>query len=193
MWLEIKAGMALRLGDLTSAEAVFPELERSALESGEPHRILPMAGVVLPWAAHLGDHATAAEVVDAVLDLPARTSWALLAPATIPRALAQLGDVERLARFDGRLDDGTSAAFLRATKCACRGFLALADDDWSTAVEAFREEVEVERRRGAGYLAACAELDLAVALDAGGDAEAAVTARSGARAVIDALGCINPF
>ena len=55
-----------------------------------------------------------------------------------------------------------------------------------------QDAVELERERGALVNAACAELDVALALDAIGDEEAAVAARARADAVLAPLGCVNP-
>jgi class 3 adenylate cyclase len=193
VWLELLAGMALRRGDLARADALLPELRRSAIASEEPQRILPMAGVVLPRAALAGDRATAAEVVGAILDLPGRMLWTLLVPSAIPRALAQVGDIDSLRRFDGHLGHGTVTDQVRITRSTSRGFLALADGEPLVAVEAFREEVELERSRGADYHVACAEIDLAAALEAAGDVDRAAATRASARTMLDALGCVNPF
>src|SRR5206468_6381954 len=67
VWLEVVAGTALRRGDLGSAGSLLSEFEDDAIASDEPQRILPMAGVVLPWAALSGDRARAAAVADAIL------------------------------------------------------------------------------------------------------------------------------
>jgi len=193
VWLEVVAGMALRRGDLASADALLPELRRSALASEEPQRIVPMAGVVLPRAAIAGDRSAAAEILAAMLSLTGQTLWTLLVPSAVPRALAQVGDIEGLRLLSERLGYGVVADFQRITSSASLGFLALADGDPAAAVAAFREEVELERSRGADYLAACAELDLALALEAAGDSGGAADARASAQTVLTPLGCVNPF
>src|SRR5206468_13121779 len=115
VWLEVVAGTALRRGDLGSAGALLRELKHDAIASEEPQRILPMAGVVLPWAALSGDHTTAAEVADTILGLRGQTLWALHAPPTIPRSFAQIGDIDSLRRFADHVGAGTTADQVRIT------------------------------------------------------------------------------
>jgi len=192
VWLEVNAGMALRYGDVEQASALMPEFQRTAIESEEPQRIVPMASLLLPWAVLTGQHATLAEVIAVVLDLPGRARWTLLASPSIPRALAQAGAVESLRLFERALGDGVPQGSLLSTECTSRGYVALADGEPAVAIESFREAAERERARGADYLVACAELDLALALEAAGDAESAAATRASAQAVLDAMGCVNP-
>ena len=49
VWLGLRGGMALRRGDLRTAEPLIEELQPAAIASGEAQRIVPMASVALPW------------------------------------------------------------------------------------------------------------------------------------------------
>ena len=192
VWLEVVAGTALRRGNLEHADALLPELRHKAIESGEPQRILPMAGVVLSRAALADDRETLDEVASAVLELPGRALWTLITSPAIPRALAQAEATEYLQRFDRVLGEGELIGGLRITKCATRGLLALAEGKPDAALEFFQEALDLERARGADYLVACAELDVSRALAAVGDSLGAADARARAHAVLDPLGCVNP-
>jgi tetratricopeptide (TPR) repeat protein len=193
VWLEIVAGTLLRRGDLERADALLPELRRMAVESGEPQRILPMAGIVLPRAALAGDRTTLRDITSIMLGLPGRAYWTLITAPAIPRALAHAGEEDALQRFADALEDGQAVGSLRISKCASRGFLALVHGHLDDAVVLFREAVVLERARDAHYAAACAELDLALALEATGNGRGADEARTRAAAVLGPLGCVNPF
>jgi hypothetical protein len=64
---------------------------------------------------------------------------------------------------------------------------------YDEAVAAFAEAATLEREHGASYYAACAELDLARAYEARGDAKVADATRQGAQALFDRIGCVNPI
>jgi len=192
VWLEVVAGTALRRGDLARAGHLVSELRQVAIASEEPQRILPMAGVVLPWAVLSDDRATVSEVMDAILELRGQTLWALHAPPAIPRSLAQIGDVDSLRRLAEHLVAAEVTDQVRITSSTARGFVALADGDPPAAVEAFRAAVKLERSRGADYHVACAELDVAAALEAAGDVAEAAEIRAGVRTMLDGLACVHP-
>jgi hypothetical protein len=61
------------------------------------------------------------------------------------------------------------------------------------AIERLTAAVEAERELGYLYDAACLELDLARALEAHGDADAAEETRERAASVLAPLGCVNAF
>src|SRR5262249_32414531 len=65
------------------------------------------------------------------------------------------------------------------------------DGDPPTAVEAFRAAVKLERSRGADYHVACAELDVAAALEAAGDVAEAAEIRAGVGTMLDGLACAH--
>lgn len=191
VWLEIVAGTLLRRGELHRADALLPELRRTAIESGEPQRILPMAGIVLPRAAQTGDRATLLDITSVILTLPGRGYWTLITSPAIPRALAQAEEHDALQRFADALDDGRDVGSTRITRRTCGGFIALAHGQLDDAVGSFREAVNLERAHGAHYSAACAELDLALALDATGNEREAEKVRANAAMVLLPLGCTN--
>jgi hypothetical protein len=61
------------------------------------------------------------------------------------------------------------------------------------AVRALSAAIETEQKVGYVYDAACLELDLARALEAGGDTDAAGQARARAASVLEPLGVVNAF
>ncbi|TML67768.1 MAG: hypothetical protein E6G14_11490 [Actinobacteria bacterium] len=171
---------------------MLPEFRRLAVASEEPQRILPMAGVVLPRAAMAGDRGTLRDITKIILELPGREYWTLVTAPAIPRALARAGEHDALERFAAALEDGRPVGELRTAKRVSGGYLSLAGGRPGDAVDAFRDAVSLERARDAHYAAACAELDLALALAAAGDSRGAEEARDRAATVLEPLGCVNP-
>jgi tetratricopeptide (TPR) repeat protein len=49
VFLTVAGGLSLRRGQMETAKQLLEELRPQALASGEPQRIVPMAGVTLPW------------------------------------------------------------------------------------------------------------------------------------------------
>jgi class 3 adenylate cyclase len=193
--LEILAGMAVRRGDLATADRLLPEFIADAIASREPQRIVPMAGVVLPRAALAGDGETVRAVTETLLTaFDGRLQLTTIASAAIPRALFQAGEFALLRRLDEvMLHEATMGRCARAVQLAGSGLLALSAGDAGTALSLLREAVEIEHQRGAHYAAACAELDLALAYEAVGDGSGAAEARGKARAFLEPLGCVNPI
>jgi tetratricopeptide (TPR) repeat protein len=194
--LGLRGGLALRRGDLETAGPLIEELRPAALESGEPHRILPMACVALPWlhVSSMSDELRSlAEQVLTILD----GRWPSVAPAVpIVRALAAAGEEELLRRtVDSmrRTPKEVQTAKLRTGLLAGEGLLALMEQRPAEAVELLTAAVEAERGLGYLYDAACLELDLARALEAHGDADAAEETRERAASVLVPLGCVNAF
>jgi tetratricopeptide (TPR) repeat protein len=191
--LVVTGGLALRRGDLQTAEPLFEELRPLALESGEPQRIIPMASVVLPWL-------TVSEDVEGLRSLATQILaavdfWPFVLDAVpVVRALAAAGETEILA--------GTTEA-MRHTPIAStnvnsavrvgEGLLALAEGRPRDAAEQLEAAIEKERQLGRTYSAACLELDLVRALEAAGDAAAAQEAQARASSILEPLGCVNPF
>ena len=104
-----------------------------------------------------------------------------------------VGEVDLLERTEKALVvKATTARYTHAVALACTGIGALAEGRPSDALVPLRDAVELERERGALVNAGCAELDVALALDAIGDEEAAKAARARADAVLAPLGCVNP-
>ncbi len=192
VWFEVVAGTLLRRGELARADTMLPEFRRLAVASEEPQRILPMAGVVLPRAAMAGDRGTLREITEIILELPGREYWTLVTAPAIPRALARAGEHIALERFAAALEEGRPVGELGVAKRVSGGYLALAAGRPGDAVDSFREAVSLERARDAHYAAACAELDLALALEAAGDPRGGEEARERAATVLEPLGCVNP-
>jgi len=196
VWLEVAGGLALRRGDLTRAGELMLELQQGALAVGEPQRIVPMASIVVPWAAHAGDQSTVAHIADAVLTLAAR-SWAPTFSAVgVARGLAAAGELDRLARLVSMLRAVPSESWSGnqpISLAASDGLLALAAGELHAAVERLAEAVHLERSLGRAYNTACLELDLATALDAAGDGTGADESRARAAAVLEPLGCVNAY
>ena len=192
---EVVGGMALRRGDLAAAAQPLAELRELALASGEPQRILPMAGVVLPFAALTGDTKTVREVGEAVLERTDR-EWTIIPTAGIPRGLAAATEIELLGRVADAFrqkQEETPSPRLAISADVGAGLFALASGRPADAVEPLRAAVEAERVLGWIYRAACLELELAAALDALGQAAGGSAARARAAAVLEPLGCVNPY
>ena len=73
------------------------------------------------------------------------------------------------------------------------GLLALLQGRAGDAIEQLERAAERERQLGRSYPSACLELDLAQALEAAGREDAASEVRARAAAVLEPLGCVNPF
>ena len=199
IWLDVLAGLALRRGDLATADAHLPAFRQMAIASKEPQRIFPMAFLCVPRAALAGDVETLDELsalVERLLDkMPA--SWSAKLPTTpIVRALwaARAHDllrrhVETLRRV---VPDGQSPV-VRAAIATGNGLLALVDGEPHAAVAALESATAELDTLGRAYEAACARLDLAEAHEAAGDVAAAAAQRAHAAAVFEPLGCVHPF
>ena len=196
LWLGLSGGMALRRGDLAAAEPLLEELRPAALASGEAQRIVPMACVALPWLmlTERSDELRAlAEQVLTTLD----SRWsAVLTAVPAVRALAAAGEAELLQRtLDSmrRTKVEAQTAKLQTSLAVGDGLLALLEQRADAAVERLTAAIERERELGYVYDAACLELDLARALEAAGQTDAADEARKRAASVLEPLGVVNAF
>ena len=192
---ELVGGMAMRRGELAAAAEPLAAMREIASAAGEPQRVLPMAAVVMPYAALTGDHETLRELAETVLSTTDR-EWAQLTTTPIPRALATAGETALLERVAAAFR--LKAADLDAPRIAisasvAEGLVALAAGDAETAVALLRAAAERERGFGWTFRAACLDLDLARALDAAGRPAEAVAARDRADAVLGPLGCVNAY
>jgi len=197
-WLverEIRAGMALRRGDLETTDRLLPAWKDNAMASQEPQRIIPMASIALARALVEEDDTAIRSLTETVLAaVDDRFQWAPLASTAIPRAASSIGDSDLLARLEETLAPSTAGArYAAAVLVACRGLRALVEGRATDAVRLLEEVVDIERERGAVYNAACAELDLARAHELAGDGAAAAAARDRADAVLVPLRCVNPI
>jgi tetratricopeptide (TPR) repeat protein len=194
VYLTVAGGLALRRGELETAERLLEELRPLALASGEPQRIIPMAGVVLPWlvvTGNLGELGSLTEQILASVDRP----WpAVLDSVPVVRALAAAGETGLLVRTAEAIGETAGvSANAQTALLAAAGLLALLEGRAGEAVDQLELATERERRLGRTYYAACLELDLARALEAAGRTAAAQEAQARAAAVLEPLGCVNPF
>jgi len=187
--------MAMRRGDLKAAAEPLTAMREIASAAGEPQRILPMAAVMMPYAALTNAHASLRELVATVLATTGR-EWAQLTTTPIPRALAAAGETELLRQaaeaFRLKTRD-IDAPRIAISATVAEGHVALVAGDADAAVESFRAAAERERGLGWTYRAACLDLDLADALGAAGRPADATEARDRAAAVLEPLGCVNAY
>ena len=192
VFLTVAGGLALRRGELETAKQLLEELRPLALASGEPQRIVPMAGVTLPWLVVTGKLdalRSSTEEILATLD-----RWPpVLQTLPVVRALAAAGETQLLVRTIEAIRETDASANAHTTVLAGEGLLSLLEGRADEAVEQLEAAVERERELGHTYHASCLELDLARALEAAGQEAAAQKAQSRAAAVLEPLGCVNPF
>jgi class 3 adenylate cyclase/tetratricopeptide (TPR) repeat protein len=194
VFLSIEAGLALRRGELDKAERISVELEPLALGSGEPQRIGPMAAVVTPLHAVRGERDALRSLIGGILATPDWDWPSSLDTVPIVRALATAGETELLERMTESLRSTKALAGKSQTSLlAGEGLLALAAGRAQDAVDLLAEAADRDRRLGRMYDAAVLDLDLARALETAGDEAGAAEARARANAVLEPLGCVNPF
>ena len=196
VWLGLVGGLAMRRGDLKTAEPVIEELQAKALASGEAQRIVPMACVALPWLSIAGKPDELRSLTEQVLTILDGRWPSVLSAVPVVRALAAAGEGELLRRtIDSmrRTASEAQTAKLRTTVTAGEGLLALMEQRSGEAVEQLTAAVQRELELGFAFDAACLELDLARALDADGQEDAAAEARTRAASVLESLGCVNAF
>jgi class 3 adenylate cyclase/tetratricopeptide (TPR) repeat protein len=194
VYLALVGGLALRRGRLEEARPALEELRPLAQESGEPQRIVPMTAVVAPYYVVTGERDALRSLLEETLaGLEGRWPCSL-DPVPILRALAAAGETELLERTTAaiRASEGLAAKTLTAA-VAGEGLIALAHGRPEQAVTRLAEAAERERALSRTYDTALLELDLAHALEANGDTEAAEATRRHAAAVLDPLGVVNPF
>jgi hypothetical protein len=152
-----------------------------------------MVSVAMPRALLAGDTDEASELADIALGL--RIQTLSLSGATIPicRVLAATDDHRRLAKwcdvFRGRAAGGQPATVLKVA----HGLLELLEGKAALAGRHLLEAEQELSSYGRHYDAACVALDVARALEQAGDTPGAVSARQRARALLDGLGCVNPY
>ena len=196
VWLGLAGGMALRRGDLKAAEPWIAELQPMALESGEAQRIIPMACVVLPWLLVTGrseELRSLAEQVLTTLDgqWPPRSQPSPWSQRSRRRAKPSCCSARSTPCVEPRSRSRRRSSRLALT--AGEGLLALLQQRADDAVEQLTAVVDRERELGFVYDAACLELDLARALEAAGQVDAADEARKRAASVLEPLGVVNAF
>jgi tetratricopeptide (TPR) repeat protein len=119
----------------------------------------------------------------------------VLEAVPVVRALAAAGETELLVRMAEAIRETSSDLSANAFTAvlAAEGLLSLLQGRAEEAVEQLEAAIERERELGRTYDAACLELDLARALEAMGQKAAAQKAQARAAAVLEPLGCVNPF
>jgi class 3 adenylate cyclase/tetratricopeptide (TPR) repeat protein len=192
--LTLAGGLAFRRGERQASKQLLEELRPLALASGEPHRIIPMAGVVLPWLARIDNREELRSLTDEILSAVDRQWPVVLDPVPVVRALAAAGERQLLGRTTESLRETPDlAANAQTGLMAAEGALALLEGRAEEAVEQFEAATERERRLGRTYAAACLELDLARALEAAGRTDASTEVQAHAESILEPLGCVNPF
>ncbi len=193
VFLVVAGGLAFRRGDAQTSERLLEELRPAAIARGEPQRIIPMAGVVAPWLAltNVEELRSLANEVMAVVD----RQWpAVLDAVPVVRALAAAGETQLLERTTESIRATPNlSATAHTALLAGEGLLALLQGRAAEAVERLEAAADRERKLGRTYNTACLEVDLARALEAAGQTDAAQEVRAGAAAVLEPLGCVNPF
>jgi len=192
--LSVAGGLAFRRGEARVSKQLLEELRPLALASGELQRIVPMAAVVLPWLARTGELEDLRSLTNEILAVVNGKWPAVLDAVPVGRALAAAGETELLARTTESIRETPDlAANAQTAQIAAEGLLALLQGRAGDAIEQLERAAERERQLGRSYPSACLELDLAQALEAAGREDAASEVRARAAAVLEPLGCVNPF
>ncbi len=192
--LTVAGGLAFRRGEAHESKQLLEELRPLALASGEPQRIIPMAGVVLPWLARTGELEELRSLTNEILAVADRQWPAVLDAVPIVRALAAARETELLGRTTESIRETPDlAANAKTALLTGEGLLAFLQGRAGEAVEQLELAIERERQLGRTYPAACLELDLAEALEAAGRTDASKEVRARVESVLEPLGCVNPF
>jgi hypothetical protein len=192
--LAVAGGLAFRRGEAHASKQLLEEFRPLALGSGELQRIIPMAGVVLPWLARTGELEEVRSLTNEVLAVAYRQWPAVLDAVPIVRALAAARETQLLARTTESIRETPDvAANAQTALIAAEGLLALLEGRAGEAVQQLEVATERERQLGRTYPAACLELDLASALEAAGQTDASNEVQTHAASVLEPLGCVNPF
>jgi class 3 adenylate cyclase/tetratricopeptide (TPR) repeat protein len=192
--LVVAGGLAFRRGDAQTTERLLEELRPLALASSEPQRIIPMAGIALPWLALTNDVKELRSLTNEILAVVDRQWPAVLDALPIVRALAAVGETQLLVRTTESIRETPDvSAKAHTALIAAEGLLALLRGHAGEAVEQLELAIQRERQLGRTYDAACLELDLARALEAAGQTAAAQEVQARAASVLEPLGCVNPF
>lgn len=196
VWLGLVGGLALRRGDLQTAQPFVEELRPLALASGEAQRIVPMTGVVAPWLLLAGKPDALRVLTQEVLTTLDGQWPSVLTTLPLARVLAAAGETDLLKRLGDSLRctaNESIVAMLELSLMAADGLLALLEDRAQDAVPLLTSAVQRLSNLGLDYDAACLELDLGRALEAMGLEAAAADARARATSFLQPLRCVNPF
>ncbi|HKA27545.1 MAG TPA: adenylate/guanylate cyclase domain-containing protein [Gaiellaceae bacterium] len=192
-WLAVVGTLAFRRGDERGSKQL-DELRPLALASGELQRIIPMAAGLMPWLARTGRLEELRSFTEELLILVDRQWPAVLDSVPIVRALADAGETELLAQTAESMREAHHvAAHTETALLTAEGLLAVQHGNPGEGAEKLEAAAGRKRQLGRTYEAACLELDLARALEAAGQTSAAGEADTRASAVLERLGCVNPF
>ncbi|HEX5468629.1 MAG TPA: adenylate/guanylate cyclase domain-containing protein [Gaiellaceae bacterium] len=194
LWLPLSGVLALRRGDLKTAQERLDGLWALSLASGESQRTVPSASVVFPWLGILGRTEELREAARALLE-SVQNRWPVVQTSNgILRTLARADERELLeATVDSmRRSSGSDAARLGVSVEVGEALLALANGRADEAAERLRAAVAREEELGFAYDAACLRLELARALAAVGAVEDEAQMRSEAERLFASLACVHP-
>ena len=196
VWRPAVGGLALRRNDRALADDLLAEMRPLAMASGEAQRILPMAGVVLPWLFVSDRGSELRSVARDVLDALDGRWPAVMSVDAVLRTLFAAKEFELLAVISDSL--GHSAAGSEAGRrgislLAANGLSALAENRAEEAVSSLATATRRCDELGLAYDSACLKQELADALERVGETAAAAEKRREAAALFSALRCVNPF
>jgi hypothetical protein len=194
---ELRLRMALARGDLAPVDSALSDALEEVWASGEPQRIVPLAGVAALRAGVAGDAASVAAIARDVREQAIRLPIdVMMGGLDIARALRQVHETAELDRFAGVIRSSRRAVAPTPrddiVQAAVDGLQVLAAGRPGDAVAALERSRDLEAAMEAPYELALAELDLAEALTAAGDAGGAGAARARAGAILVPLGCPDP-
>jgi class 3 adenylate cyclase/tetratricopeptide (TPR) repeat protein len=193
-YLTVVGTLAFRRGNEKASKQLLEELRPLALASGELQRIIPMAGVVLPWLTRTGRVDEFRSLTDDVLAVVEGQWPAVLDSVPVVRAVAAAQETELLARTTESIRQTSHvAAHAQTALLAAEGLLALQHGNAREAVRKLEAATGRKRQLGRSLDAGCLDLDLARALEAAGQSAAANEVQARAAAVLEPLGCVNPF
>jgi class 3 adenylate cyclase len=195
LWRPTAGALALRRGDLETAEGLLTGLAAASIESGETQRVIPMANAVLPWLHVAGRrdelHAAGEEILAAIGE-----RWpTVFSVDAIARTFAAAGATELLDALIASLEraDGGSYAGRRGISLlAAQGLVALGRGDAPEAVRQLSTAIEREDALGFAYDSALLRLDLARAHELAGDVSTAKKALRDADSVLVPIACVHP-
>jgi class 3 adenylate cyclase/tetratricopeptide (TPR) repeat protein len=195
VYLPSRGILALRRGELDEAARCLTGLRELAFESGEPQRIHPMASAVLPWLHLRGQDDELRAAARELLGWGPKQWMAGLSILPSIRTLGVAGEAELLRDLLSSLQDASlpRVAHHGNAIVVAEGLIALADGRPTEAAELLRDAAAFQRRCGFEFDATCLELDLARALEAGGEGNEAAALRGQAGAYLATLGCVNPL
>ncbi|MFL6041975.1 MAG: ATP-binding protein [Gaiellales bacterium] len=201
LWLQLRASLALARGQVERAEPLIEEALMWSDRTSEPQRITPIRCLAAKLAAVQGRAEEALHHLGVAREnqrgrLSVGFAWEL--GLTAPRVMKRIGAGDELEGLWSEMrhelsPDESSGLQPAAAAALFQGVVASHHGRTDEALGALRRVVELEQLREAPYDEACARLDLADALEAAGQEDAAVVEREGAAQVLRPLGVVNPL